>query len=75
MNSARTQNIHFANQGEVGGIEYVPPTCCLPAACDSAHAPVCVERTGGAGDENFMGICCTGHLAKESLVCIRKQYS
>lgn len=68
MNSARNQNIHFENQDNVGGMENVPPTFCLPAAYASANAPAYVGRTGKAGNENLMGTVSTGHLAEDSLI-------
>jgi peroxiredoxin len=48
MNFTQNINVNQRNEFNAGGIVYVPPTCCLPPACASAHVPAYVERTGKA---------------------------
>lgn len=49
MNFPQTRLISFAMEGNVGGIDHVPPAHCPRSAYVPARVPAYVERTGRAG--------------------------
>jgi hypothetical protein len=55
MNFAGNAIILFEKEINAGGIQYVPPACCLRAAYVSAHAAAHVERTGRARTKVLKG--------------------
>jgi peroxiredoxin len=48
MNLPQNMNVPQRNEFNAGGMVHVPPTCCLPPVCASAHVPAYVELTGKA---------------------------
>jgi hypothetical protein len=53
MTFPQTSLISFWMEGNVGGIDHVPPAPCPRSAHVPAHAPAYVERTGRAGTNDL----------------------
>ena len=68
MNFAQNINLNQRNEFNAGGIVYVPPTCCLPPACASAHVPAYVERTGKAVTKELNDMGTVRPMAVNSLI-------
>ncbi len=68
MNFTQNINVNQRNEFNVGGIVYVPPTCCLPPACASAHVPAYVERTGKAVTKKMNAMGTVRPMAVNSLI-------
>jgi len=68
MNSTQNINVNQRNEFNAGGIVYVPPTCCLPPACASAHVPAYVEPTGKAVTKKMNDLGAVRPMAVNSLI-------
>jgi peroxiredoxin len=68
MNFTQNINVNQRNEFNAGGIVYVPPTCCLPPACASAHVPAYVERTGKAVTKKMNAMGTVRPMAVKSLI-------